>query len=58
MSVPVTFYWPKLSPDLTGREKGNTMSRGKKKENQVGVSTRYFYKRFKDYSRLCTFSFF
>ena len=34
MSVSVTFYWPELSSDLIGREKGNKMSREKKKKER------------------------
>ena len=36
MSVSVTFYLPELSSDLIGREKGNKMSREKKKERTSG----------------------
>ena len=34
MSVSVTFYWPEISSDLIGREKGNKMSRENKKERK------------------------
>ena len=34
MSVSVTFYWPELSSDLIGREKGNKISREKKRKKE------------------------